>query len=310
MASASWLHCSIVLLAAPLAVHAAENFYQVIDPNGNVQIIHGAQPEKATEPSAPAAKKPKPEVAEKPMAAPEAGQPAPVAPAPYDSDVYLDSELIDNARPVADANSRFYVINDGGPGVLSLGEGGESLPVSEFPLTGAVVTEQADSLPLPIERRLLSAERALHQWPQLPRCFAKDKLDSGRIVEVPAQSLILDKQSYAFPEGPQTVAIFRLGGAGLRSIMVRSFARTDRNPAHASPALALLDQSGCLNRVVGGYFERSYPATNMRHAMLEGAIDVHAEEQYLLVLAVKDEAAASSPYKQSNYGQLMFSLKK
>jgi hypothetical protein len=71
------------------------------------------------------------------------------------------------------------------------------------------------------------------------------------------------------------------------------------------PYLAVTDQDGCITRLLTGYFQYRYGATQSRHAMLEGSLIMHIGESYLLII-LPDAKGMLSPtsYPLSPDGQL------
>lgn len=325
----------VVLLAAAPA--AAERFYPVMGPDGRIQMIRS--PEAAAETSPPAtepgaadtataadsavSQRPAAVVLPAPSGAGEAA-PAPAesvnagaAPlfAPYDSDEYADSEAVEQALDrEAAGKKRFYVINDGLGANLT-----ESDPAAGQGGLAPVLPESLPSLdvepsyPVPALLQELPAAQARERFPALPACLERPRLDTARLIAggLPA-SLVLHRATYTFLDESRLVELYRIAGEGPRTLVLRSYSRTDRNPIFAQPHVGFLDGNGCLTRVVVGYYDELYPRTDSRHAMLRAELMVHSDEAYALVLASRgaSEIATALPYGYSPYGQLKLILKK
>lgn len=320
--SLRWL--AAVLLSASSA-WGGENFYQIVDPNGRILTIPGERsdtPQEAVpaeagkpavaEPAAKAKAKAGSKGAAKTGAAPSAAAKAAPATAAYDSEDYTDIEALESDRASREPDkSRFYFIDDQGPGVTNLQEGGEGVFAGEIPLFGADAEAlEEDGTALPDLLVVREAEAAFQQWPSLPRCLEARLLERGGSVDKAGLTFILDRKAYRFPDAPGILRVAKVTGEGPRGVSVRSFSVQNSAPAYAVPPLALLDGKGCLTRVQTGYAQRAFPATASRYPMLEGEILMHAEERYLVLLALPDTPAADMPYLAASHGQLMISLKK
>lgn len=303
---------------------ADESFYPIIDPNGNVTIIRGEKGERSANGKVKPSRK---DAGRKPSAAPAvpgdeknskasrqegpATEKAPPVLAPYDSDEFTDVEALEEAVQKKDGKSRkrFYVIEDQGLGARNVEEDGETATPGN-PLSANAMVRESGATALASTRVEFDAVAAKQQWPRLERCQKPKLLKGGATIGNLPKAIVIDEKTYAFPEAPEVLFAFSLEGLGLRQVQVQSFSASDRAPTFALPALALLDHEGCLVRVVSGYPESSYQKTNSRHPMLEGMLDVHADERYLLVLAGQPETGPALPYRVGRFGQLMFSLKK
>jgi hypothetical protein len=315
------------LLLAATPVVAEESFYPIIDPNGNVTIIRSerdaeAERSKRGTPvqdagsnasSSAAVPSTGPKSAQKMKPSGKDGQPVAPSPtfAPYDSDEYADVEALDDAVQKKDGKDkkRFYVIEGDGLGVRNIEEDGSSATPGGLMNEGTVAAAEK-STPLVSARAELDSTAAQQRWPRLERCQKPGLLEKAASIGFLPRDLVIDQKTYVFPEAPEVLYAFSLEGQGLRRLQVQSYSSSDRAPTFTLPALALLDREGCLRRVVTAYPERSYPETNSRHPMLEGIVDVHVEERFLLVLSGQPETSAATPYRVGRFGQLMFSLKK
>lgn len=305
----------VLVLLAALPAGAGERFYPVMGPDGRMQMIRSEAPEPAPAAS-PSTADSTTGSAPGPARTADAGvdaAPAAAGFAPYDSDAYADSESVEAAVARESAGkSRFYVIDDGmGSRLTEAPEDAGVLLPPAWPVLPAQETEL--SYPLPAALADLDGAAARQRFPGLPACLSKERL--GRMPAVASgqpATLVLNKGIYLFLDDSRLVEGYRVGGEGPRTLVLRSFSRTDRNPAFAHPHLAFLDAGGCLTRVVTGYYDRLYPSTDDRHSMLRGDVLVHTEEAWMLVLASRGSAdiAATLPYGYSPYGQLKFTLKK
>ncbi|HEX4869157.1 MAG TPA: hypothetical protein VFV15_00325 [Moraxellaceae bacterium] len=310
----------MLLLVAAQGAVAEERFYPIIGPDGSIRVIHSGAPAPRGDESRPATPGQAPAAATaapagtgeraQPVASP-AAQPAF---APYDSEEYADSEALEQAVK-ADANrKRFYLIQDG-MGQQRLDEGGgndESLlapaPVAAAPVSGPRERFQE----LQAQRRELDPAAGLARHPALPACQPAERLrDAKVLVAAEPLGLVVDTRTYTFLDEAGVVAAYEVAGQGLRTVALRSYSRKDKNPAFVHPDLAFLDGRGCVTRVVSGYFERLYAATDRRHPMLSAELAVHAEEAYLLVLApVRKGEAPALPFAEARTGQLKLTLRK
>lgn len=306
----------VLVLLAALPAGAGERFYPVMGPDGRMQMIRSEAPEPAPAASPSRSAETAPGTAPGPARAADAGVDAAADAAgfaPYDSDIYADSESVEAAVARESAGkSRFYVIDDGMGSRLS--EAPEDAGVLLPPAWPVLPTQETElSYPLPAALARLEGAAARERFPGLPACLSKERLGRMPAVESgqPA-TLVLNRGIYQFLDDSRLVEGYRVGGEGPRTLVLRSFSRTDRNPAFAHPHLAFLDEAGCLTRVVTGYFDRLYPSTDDRHTMVRGDVLVHTEEAWMLVLASRGSAdiAAALPYGYSPYGQLKFTLKK
>lgn len=320
----------LALLVAPVAL-GEERFYPIVGPDGRMQLIRS---ETAPEPE-PAAAKPDAVVAPLPAAkdsssasaasAPVAASPAagvgapaeaagktPLPHAAYDSGEYVDSEAVEAAAAPEDDKRRFYLIDDG-MGARVSESGGEEEGGLVPPTAPPAAVEAGNWLPLAVARRVWTPAEARRDMPWLPACAAPAMLEryTALVAGEPAGQVVA-AADYAFLPASRVLGVYRLGGEGPRTLVLRSYARKLRQPAFLHPRLGFLDAKGCLTRVTHDYFERNYPATDRRHAYLRADLVVHTGEEWLLLLAPtdNDKAAAALPWRESGFGQLKFTLKK
>lgn len=287
---------------------AEERFYPIVGPDGSITLLRSKDD---SSPSATGGASPG-SAAPAGQAAPAAGQAAPsVVTAPYDSDDYVDSDSLERAAKAAETRKRFYMIQDG-MGQQHLSEDGTG-DTSDVPLFQPPKVHPERFRPLPPGLRELDAVAGAARHPGLAACEPESRLVRSTLLQPGEPSgLVLDKQTYTFLDPGRVVAYYRVGGVGLRTLALMSYSRKDRKPAFAHPDLVFLDAAGCMTRVISGYFERLYPATEQRHAMVSAAVVVHAEESFLLVIAPaeSDIAGVSLPFTSSRTGQLKFTLEK
>lgn len=320
----------VILLAMMAPAVAEDRFYPIMGPDGRLQMIRSmpqsqastaaagpsaATPGVAASGSAPAsavASESAPASAVAPASAPTVGDAELPAFAPYDSEHYADSEVLEQAADPDAGKKRFYSIDDGmGPRLNEFADDRDETGAP--PVMVAAPVPEEPFYPVPSARRELDAAGATQRFPGLPACMPADSLESLQSVEpgLPA-TLVMDKGTYKFLDASRVVEAYHVAGAGLRTLVSRSYSRKDKKPAFAHPHLAFLAENGCVTRVVSGYYERLYPATSKRHSMLRADLTVHTEEAYVLVLAPRgsEEIASFLPYGYSSYGQLKFTLKK
>lgn len=322
MASFAW-RC-LVLIAVASTAFADERFYTVMGPDGRLQVIKEAP---ATAPAAPAASGARPDVAasgeasaaEAGKAPPDdrqaPGQTTPGGLAAYDSDEFTDVEVVDGELHKQQTRKRFYLINDG------MGEQVRELPVAPE-ASGESAADMSVAKPLQKAARFraiqtayteLAGDSARTAYAGLRECLTREALGGLRdLVPDEAQSVVLSRQVYQFPDPAGMAAGYRVAGEGLRGVVLRSYSRTDRNPAYAEPALAFLDGQGCPRRIVTGYADKLYEATDKSHSSLRAELEMRGDERYLLVMAtpVAGPTAPERAFSPSRYGQIKLILKK
>jgi hypothetical protein len=292
---------------------ADDRFYQIVDPDGHVRTVKvpvaGTSGEDKATAAAPAATA-EPAAAPAAAAAPASAAPAAAAPAatvaPYDSDVYTDSETLDGPGANPEKKKRFIIINDStGSHVQHLDDEGaapEPESVKAVPATTVAMTE------LPDESREWAAPDLFRQFPALERCLsAKDRKQATELKPGRQLPVLIDGRTRVFIHDLGLVSAYRLDGAGVKTVVVRSYAGADMKPGFARPYLAFAGRDGCLTRMLTGYYQRRAGTTQSRHGMLEGSVVMHDDEGYLLVLMPDDRKYDVSPpttYALSADGQL------
>lgn len=321
----------LLLSALSSVAIAEERFYTIMGPDGQLQVIRA--PEASDRPGGEEPGKPvasgaangaatdKPQEAATPevVGAAPADQPAAVGEvtgfAPYDSDAYAEVEAVDQAleQEKEKDSKRFYLIDDGVG--IRVSEAGVEGTGSEAGSAVAAPPQQPARAYRGIASAYeeLPAAAAVAAFPGLRECVAGARREELREL-VPGEpvGLLLNQQAYRFLDGSGAVEVYRVSGEGLRTVVVRSYSRTSRDPSYAEPALAFLGEDGCLTRVVSGYFDRRYPATDASHSGLRAEVTIHADDRYLLVMAVPEHqpAGAARPFRISRYGQMKLTLKK
>lgn len=322
----------LLLSALSSVAIAEERFYTIMGPDGQVQVIRAPEASDRPEEQAPgkpeaaggakeAAKdKPRDAAAAAVVGASPADLPAEAGQAtgfaPYDSDAYAEVETVDQAleQEKEKDSKRFYLINDG-VGIRVSEAGGEgggsdaeaSSVIAPPPQPASAYREIASAY------EELPASAAAAAFPGLRECVAGARREEFREL-VPGEpvGLLLNQQAYRFLDGSGAVEAYRVSGEGLRTVVVRTYSRTSRDPSYAEPALAFLGEDGCLTRMVSGYFDRRYPATDASHSGLRAEVTMHADDRYLLVMAIPEHqpASAGRPFRISRFGQMKLTLKK
>lgn len=305
------------LLLFPLSLVYADTdqrFYQIVGPDGRVTTV-AVPAEKNTQnnnidaavstklPAKAEEKKPQPlgqEVAGQEVQADKA-QPK-TTHAPYGSDVYLDSEVLDSTGFNPEQKQNFYIIPDGSGTRIEQSEAGASDAPSapERPVLVqrvAIEFDEFEQISSPSELEILLGGSL---------CLSTDKakkaldLRKGRW-----ESIYIDKQTMSFVGPRGLLAVYRVGGVGMRSIKLRSYASRDKPPSFVRPYIVLIGESGCAARALIAYFQRKYAATESQHAMVEAELTMHTEEKYLLVVMPDAKSQSGSmAYQLSQYGQL------
>lgn len=322
----------VLALSAPAAM-AEERFYPIMGPDGRVQMIRSETPAKVSPSAAPAVKEPA--AAEAPAVAPPsrdapaitapdgsavapgpAGGAAPAVELPhaaYDSDEYVDSEAMEAAnKPAAAGRKRFYMVRDGMGEYLSEPEADTAEPAAPAPVrpsAEAGVRWEA----LTATGVIWTPAEAAVAMPWLPACLeARDRAQWPTLLAGEGQDAVVDRPDLALIGRQRVHSGWRLEGEGPRTLLVNSYASSQRKPAFLDPRLAFLDGRGCVTRIVQGWFDRRYAANDRRHAFLRADLVVHSEEEAVLLLLPpeQDKLAASGPWQSSRTGQLKFTLKK
>lgn len=321
----------LALLALVQAAEAEEKFYSIVGPDGGVQIIRSTaepdnekpsasgkeeRPEPSGDGASTAAKKKTRKPGPSAPAATAEGGPAAAAGAAYDSDEYADSEQLESPGARAGGKERFYIIQDGLGSQQVSDSDGESVYASDEEGAAAPEDRPVQEFFRQVDEGMLvrPAEEATKAFPLLPGCLGKAEIETARPIEPGApETLVIGKETYVFLKDSRVAAAYRLGGAGLRTLVSSSFSRTDRKPGFVHPHLAFFDDRGCLSRVVSNFYESLYPASQRRHPMLKARLAVHAEETFMLVLLPRDgggKTVAALPYEYSRLGQLKFTVKR
>lgn len=288
-----------------------ERFYQVIGPDGRLQTVRApgasVKPQAAESKSEPVAV---PAAGKKTADLPKADLPNEVGQqqgtelksAPYGGEAYLDSDRLEQSGFNPESRRKFFITSDGMRQRVEenlMPATADSSP--EAPLTAAPAELRRNHTELPVGFREVSP--------------ASIPVFSGLCVETAgvgvladeASRLREDKRSVYFGRGEPVIAAYRIRGEGLRTVQLRSYTDSIKSPAFFSPYIGLADDSGCVVRVLDGYFQRNYAVTKTQYEMLEAEITLHAEERYLLVLRAAPPEASLRPdlaYAQSPFGQI------
>ncbi|MGH8493487.1 MAG: hypothetical protein ACRERR_10345 [Moraxellaceae bacterium] len=303
----------LAMLFLMSAADAEERFYQVIDASGRVQTLREpaalAAPVNKAPPS-PEIKKPS-ETAAKKSSQKEADKSKTlkvddVAPyAAYDGDEYLDSEVMDDSHGMTKGQSKkkFYLVNDGvGQRVESMdGDAVEAQSsAASLSMMGA-----AEYVGLRDSYTQLSAENVSDIK---SGCLSEKQLgDAVTLVADERADVVFDKQLTNYVKAGQLVEIYRIGAGGVRTVSFRSYAKTDIDQSFIVPVVAFADASGCVKRVADGYFQRYYPATSTKHAMIEASLVLHSDDVYVLLVmpGTSDKRLAFRPeYRVSSVGRV------
>jgi hypothetical protein len=296
--------------------HAEQRFYQVVDPDGHIRIIKQqdgapANGKQAAPPSSPAGD-PAPSVTVPSSSQPpsaDASAKAPMKPALYDGDGYMDSEDLEGSGFNPEQKKHFFIINDGaGNRIEDRSPDNEGLPVTSD--ASSRPEEQEKGYPLPDEyaEDVLPASLDGRIAGLKNGCFAADvRKHVDRLAQGRYSSLLIDRRSLAFAGPAGVLQGYKLNGLGIRNLTVVSYAKKEDAPAYSRPLIVFSDANGCSLRVVESYFQMQYPATKTRHAMLQGKITIHADDAYVFIVApdaARRTQSLSNRYTLSEYGQI------
>lgn len=297
----------LLLSCSASSVFAEERFYQVMDANGRIQTIRepvrsdekSKQNDKAVVDSATMSSS---QSQKQSAASPDAAvvEPSNAPYAAYDSDEYLDSGALD-ASHSKNNKKHFYIVNDGaGQRIENMdGEAEEGRPTSAAIGADAEYVELRDNyMVLPNASALDVAAGCLSEQ-QLGEAVV---LSAGRLADV-----VFDKQLMSFVTPGQLMRTYHIDGQGLRTVLLRSYAKTDDDAAFVMPLVAFADAKGCILRVTNGYFQRYYPATKSKHSMLEANLVLHSDDVYIMIIMPMkhDEKSGIRPeYRISSLGRV------
>lgn len=303
----------LMALCAMSVAKAEERFYQFIDASGRIQTIRQDVPQDAAEKDersasgAGSAPVPTPEKQFAPAAMPmpakaKSTQKSEPPYAAYDGDEYLDSEVMDDSHAMsAPARKRFYVVNDGvGQRVENMDGAAEGFAVPAVAASDEVdYIELRDEYMQPSDVKISDVESG---------CLSSAQVKSAKALELgKLADLVFDKQLANYVKAGHLAETYRIEGRGFRSVSLRSYARTDIDPAFAMPLIAFASEKGCITRIADGYFQRYFPATKSKHAMLEASLVLHSDDVYvLLVMPVmhKGRAGFKPQYGISSLGRV------
>lgn len=289
--------CSIFVLLFCANAGAAPQFYQVIDPDGRIRIIEGA--DRPSDPPRDDPQAPASTTAPIPERAP-ASNSDPVRRS-LEGDSYLDSEQFEESGFNPERKKRFFILPDtSGTQVQEVESGLPVAPVSaSFPEPPAqphrVLEDRLKSMPLTddVLRSRLGGARCL----DLGEKYAP--LQPSRMAEV-----VIDRRVRHFIAPGQLVEAFALGAHGVAELHVQSHSVRLRDPSYVEPLIALAGNDGCVTRVVSGYLRRAYAATQSRHPRLEGGITLLPGESYVLVVMPDPAQDVHKIFSVSNDGRV------
>lgn len=224
--------------------------------------------------------------------------------APYDSETYLDSEVIDTTNFNPEQRKRFYLLNDGtrvrteeelapaSTDSFSQAEPKKAAPLRNVQPLADEYKEQVAATTLPN----LLKDGCLSEAPLKAAQPLKDSMLTG---------VVIDKTTLAFVKPGEVIAGFDLGWHQGGRLFIHSYARTARKPSFVKPLVLITDERGCVTRLLSGYFQQRYSATKTRYSELEGEIRLQPEETYIfLVLPAELLSDVHSHYTVSRIGKL------
>lgn len=309
--------CSVAAFAA-----AEQRFYQVIDAQGNVQIIE--MPASPAGKPAPSRSSPTPPD----TPAPDGGRPAvpqpavpvaPVAPAPAISDSnptadsedgYVDSEVLESTNFNPERKKRFYVLDDALGSRVEESDGTFSSPVYSGPSDAAQPTGVTIASFTTTEVETRDRDELANALGLEGGCLARKQLDKGvAIKRGQTASVVFDEKAKVFMRHGRIAAVVDVQGEGLRKLLLSSYSRKERAKEFFMPVLVFLNRDGCAVRMLSGsYFEREYGATKSRHPYVQGGIIMSSDEQYLVML-VGERASMSAPFPVAEFGEIVVEYK-
>lgn len=285
----------------PALLYAEQGFYQEVGPDGHIRTVKipqkadaeiekiEAKPVDVKEPNVPKAK------------SAIVGKPEGFA--AYNGDDYLDSEHLEASGFNPEKKSRFYIVNDGLTSRVEENlEPGSSALEKQSPQLEPV----REGSPLPSEREeAIEAGliKALLGRDQL--CVDAESLKKAKsLVKSRSEDLLIDKRALQYQDSLGVLGAYKVSTEALVMLSLRSYAVAEKPPSFVSPMLAMADARGCIGRVVTGYFQTQYAATKAKHSMLQGAVTINPDEQYLLVIPLKYKNTVDASFSRSAYGQL------
>lgn len=291
--------CSfLVVLLCCADAAAAQQFYQVIDPDGRIRIIESADhsvDQPRAEPVAPT-----PAAVPAQGDAPPARDDVPVRRS-LEGESYLDSEQFEESGFNPERKKRFFILPDtSGTQVqevesgLPVGPVGASFPEPP-PQPHATLEDRLRIMPL--------TEEILQSQLGGARCLdLREKYESlrpSRLTEV-----VIDRRVRHFIAPGQLIEAFALGAPGVADLHVQSHSLRLREPAYVEPLIAMAGRDGCVTRIVSGYLQRRYTATQSRHPRLEGSITLLPDEAYVLIVMPDPAHERHNVFSVSNDGRV------
>lgn len=225
--------------------------------------------------------------------------------APYDGDVYLDSDRLEQSGFNPEQKKKFFITSDGMRQRVE-----ENLqPASEGSDPAFPLAPSANAAGDERQRVALFEEAVVLDVAALPDLRGLC-IDVTKAVALQAQTERVreDARSLRFGKGQPVVAAYRIAGQGLRNIRLRSNASSMKAPGFYSPLLGFADARGCLQRAQYPTFQYKYSATKLHYEMLETEITLHDEEHFLLLLRRSAQMKEGQPQRRDYtilpYGQL------
>lgn len=233
-----------------------------------------------------------------------------------DDQEYLDSEALERSNFNPEKKKRFYLLNDGMGSRIEESDGAAGgdrpdAPLFMAPKETPAYVKVLHAAPVDVQAHdalLAVFNGAIRKSPEgKPLCLGKaDRKNAQALAPDVSATVVIDSKARHFLGAAGVVSVFSVEGEGLRSIVVKSVSRSDRNPAFVAPVFAYADASGCVIRVTAsGYFEHWLAATNSRHPLLEGRLTMLSGERFLLVVLPDGRHTASaSDFPSSTDGVL------
>ena len=303
------LYLLALLTVVPMLANAEERFYQVMDANGRMQTVRQPADETDKKEGRKNSEAGSDQVVKKTKSGQKKEVPAPgsVLPAyaPYDGDSYLDSEVMDASHQKSDRKN-FFILNDG------VGQRIES--TDGLQETGVAVPQVTDNVRDYIELQDISLRRPVSRAVNVKNgCLSRAQLaQSADLQASQLADVLFDGKVLNYVRSGQLLKTYQIAGVGIKTLTLRSYARTDDAPDFVMPLIGFADEKGCITRIEDGYFQRFYRATKSKHAMLEAGLILHADDAYVLVIVpsgkdVQDEL--KTKYRVSSLGRVSIKWK-
>ena len=261
----------VVACSVCCMVFAEERVYSIIDAQGRVQIIKGAEEKPATPTQTPSS-----------SAATQSTKPPNAAFQPLDDEIYVDSEYLEQKSFNLEDKKRFYYVPNGTssqPIIESnANSGGVSVPIAEATNAKRREAFYAD------DYQTLSKEWLIEQAPatqQLCQQAKKLKKAAQPFKDSNALWLTADSDATRFDR----VLAFSAKIQTERALRITSFASSNKNPTFYVPVVSFLDAQGCVLSGAWQYWSRAYPANEHHFSAVEGLLRVPSAAQYVAFLS-------------------------